>query len=64
MVACRSPPKDWREFDSIDGIEIVDYELVSEADFSLVDLHATLRWDYDFLSYMAGTNDDTTPDAA
>jgi hypothetical protein len=46
-----------REFDSIDGVEIVDYELVSEADFSLADLRATLRWDYDYLSYRGGTPD-------
>ena len=39
------------EFDRIEGIEIVDYALVSEADFSLADLRAILRWDYDYLSY-------------
>ena len=50
-----------RELDSIDGIEIVNYELVSEADFSLADLRATLRWDYDYLSYREGTVDDTAP---
>lgn len=48
-----------REFQRIDGIEIIDYELVSEADFSLADVRATLRWDYDYLSYRAGTLDDT-----
>lgn len=50
-----------REFQSIDGIEIIDYELVSEADFSLADVRATLRWDYDYLSYRAGTLDETAP---
>jgi hypothetical protein len=51
------------EFDRVDGIEIVDYELVSEANFSLADLRATLRWDYDYLSYREGTLDDTVPTA-
>lgn len=44
-----------QEFDRIEEIEIVDYALVSEADFSLADLRATLRWDYDYLSYREGT---------
>lgn len=52
-----------QEFDSIHGIEIIDYELVSEAEFSVADLRITLRWDYDYLSYRAGTHDDTAPDA-
>ena len=51
------------EFDRIDGIEIVDYALVSEANFSLADLRVTLRWDYDYLSYREGTLDDTAPPA-
>jgi hypothetical protein len=50
-----------REFDSIEGIEIVDYQLVSESDFSLADMRTMLRWDYDYLSYRAGTPDDTAP---
>lgn len=50
-----------QEFDCIEGIEIVDYALVSEADFSLADLRATLRWDYDYLSYREGTPDETAP---
>jgi hypothetical protein len=50
-----------REFDNIDGIEVVDYALVSEADFSLADVRATLRWDYDYLSYRGGTPDDPAP---
>jgi hypothetical protein len=52
-----------REFDSIDGVEITHYELVSEADFSLADMRVTRRWDYDYLSYRAGTSDDTVPNA-
>lgn len=52
-----------REFDGIDGVEIIDYELVSEAEFSLADLRATLRWDYDYLSYRGGTPDDLAPAA-
>jgi hypothetical protein len=52
-----------QEFDRIDGIEIVDYQLVSEADFSLADMRTMLRWDYDYLSYRAGTPDDTAPAA-
>jgi hypothetical protein len=52
-----------REFDLIDGIEIVDYALVSEADFSLADLRSTLRWDYDYLSYREGALGDTPPTA-
>lgn len=47
-----------RELDSIDGIEIVDYALVSESVFSLADLRVMRRWDYDYLSYRAGTIDD------
>lgn len=50
-----------QEFDGIEGIEIVDDALVSEADFSLADLRATLRWDYDYLSYREGTPDEPTP---
>ena len=50
-----------QEFDSINGIEIVDYELVSEANFTLADLRVTLRWDYDYLSYREGALDGTTP---
>jgi len=30
-----------QKFDRVDGIEIVDYALLSEADFSLADLRAT-----------------------
>ena len=52
-----------QEFDRIDGVEIVDYALVSEADFSLADLRSTLRWDYDYLSYREGTLDGTAPTA-
>lgn len=51
-----------REFDAIQGIRIIDYALVSEADFSLADVRETLRWDYDYLSFRAGTPDDTAPD--
>jgi hypothetical protein len=50
-----------REFESIEGIELVDYQLVSEADFSLADMRTLLRWDYDYLSYRAGTPEDTAP---
>lgn len=50
-----------RELDSIDGIEIVDHALVSEAEFSLADARVTLRWDFDYLSYRAGTGDDVQP---
>jgi hypothetical protein len=52
-----------RELDGIDGVEIIDYALVSEAEFSLADLRATQRWDYDYLSYREGTPDETTPAA-
>ncbi len=50
-----------REFESIEGIELVDYQLVSEADFSLADMRTLLRWDYDYLSYRAGTPEETAP---
>jgi hypothetical protein len=50
-----------QEFEGIDGIEIIDYDLVSEADFTLADLRTTLRWDYDYLSYREGALDGTTP---
>lgn len=52
-----------QEFDGIDGVEITDYQLVSEADFSLADMRTMLRWDYDYLSYRAGTPDDMAPAA-
>jgi hypothetical protein len=52
-----------QEFEGINGVEIVDYQLVSEADFSLADMRTMLRWDYDYLSYRAGTPDDTAPAA-
>jgi hypothetical protein len=52
-----------QEFDGIDGVEIIDYQLVSEADFSLADMRTMLRWDYDYLSYRAGTPDNTAPAA-
>jgi hypothetical protein len=50
-----------REFEQIDGIELVDYQLVSEADFTLADMRTMLRWDYDYLSSRAGTPDDAAP---
>jgi hypothetical protein len=52
-----------QEFDRINGVEIIDYQPVSEADFSLADMRTMLRWDYDYLSYRAGTPDDTAPAA-
>lgn len=52
-----------KEFDVIPGIEIIDFQLVSEADFSLADLRATMRWDYDYLSHREGTIDDVAPAA-
>jgi hypothetical protein len=51
-----------QEFDAVQGIEVIDYELVSEADFSLADLRTTKRWDYDYLSSKEGTLDDIAPD--
>lgn len=50
-----------REFNSIEGIELDDYQLVSESDFSLADMRTMLRWDYDYLSYRGGTPDDVAP---
>jgi hypothetical protein len=50
-----------REFNSIEGIELDDYQLVSESDFSLADMRTMLRWDYDYLSYRGGTPDDVVP---
>jgi hypothetical protein len=52
-----------QEFADIEGIQIIDYDLISEADFSLADLRETMRWDYDYLSYRAGTPNDTAPNA-
>jgi hypothetical protein len=52
-----------QEFEGINGVEIVDYQLISEADFSLADMRTMLRWDYDYLSYRAGTPDDPAPTA-
>ncbi|MEY2931674.1 MAG: hypothetical protein RL033_2423, partial [Pseudomonadota bacterium] len=34
-----------------DGIDIVDYALVSEAAFPLADLHFFQRWDWDYRSH-------------
>lgn len=50
-----------RELNSVVGIDVVDYRLVSEADFSLADLRVTLRWDFDYLSFRAGTLEDIQP---
>jgi len=37
--------------EEFDGIKVVEYQLVSEADFSLEDLKNTQRLDFDYLSY-------------
>ncbi len=34
-----------------DGIEVDDFQLLSEADLSLADIRLLRRWDYDYLSY-------------
>lgn len=47
-----------REFAAVEGVEIEDCKLVSEDDFSLTDLRETMRWDYDYLSFRAGTPND------
>lgn len=49
------------EFNSIDGIELVDYQLVSEADFSLADVRTMQRWDYDYLTYRGAALDQIAP---
>jgi hypothetical protein len=53
-----------QQFATIDGVEIEDYDLVSEAEFSLDDLRETSRWDYDYLSYRASTPDNAAPAGA
>jgi hypothetical protein len=53
-----------REFYGIEGIELVDYQLVSESDFSLADMRIMQRWDYDYLSYRSGTADDVVSPGA
>ncbi len=53
-----------QQFARIDGVEIEDYKLVSEADFSLDDLRETPRWDYDYLSLRSGTPDNAIPAGA
>jgi hypothetical protein len=53
-----------QQFVSIAGVEIEDYKLVSEAEFSLDDLRETPRWDYDYLSYRASTPDNAVPAGA
>ncbi len=37
--------------DACDGIEVVNHELVSEASFTLADLHYFQRWDWDYRSH-------------
>jgi hypothetical protein len=50
-----------QQFEMIGGVEIEDYGLFSQAEFSLDDLYKTPRWDYDYLSYKAGTPNNVAP---
>jgi hypothetical protein len=49
------------EFRKIEGIEVENYELVPESEFSLADSRVMLRWNYDHLSYRSGNSDDAGP---
>ena len=47
--------------DGCEGVQVLDHELVSEEDFSLVDLRETMRWDFEFLSFSDGTAEAIAP---
>jgi hypothetical protein len=44
-----------------DGIEVVDHALVSEAAFTLADLHYFRRWDWDYRSHSGEPGGEIAP---